>query len=182
MPRVISMLQKDHRNVVVLLQLLDPLAGKLGSGTPADFVPILDIMNYMTRYSDLFHHPMEELVFRKLVERDDGAAHLTATLSAEHKMLGEKGGQLLQSVRNVVNGFEPHVGGLAPECRDYVSALRRHMSTEESEVFPLASRLLSDDDWGSIERGLVARADPLFGTGRETEYVALYNHIVSAAG
>ncbi len=49
-------------------------------------------------------------------------------------------------------------------------------------MFPLASRLLGDDDWGSIERGLVAREDPLFGTGREAEYAALYNHIVSAAG
>jgi hemerythrin-like domain-containing protein len=182
MPRVISVLRKDHQNVGVLLQLLDPLAGKLGTGTPADFVPILDIMNYMTRYSDLFHHPMEELVFNKLIERDDSAAPLAATLTAEHKMLGEKGGQVLQSVRNVVNGFEPHERGLAPECRDYVASLRRHMSREESEVFPLASRLLNDDEWGSIERGLVARADPLFGAGREAEYVALYNQIVSAAG
>ena len=182
MPRVISVLQKDHQNVGVLLQLLDPLASKPGTGTPADFVPILDIMNYLTRYSDLFHHPMEELVFKKLIERDDSAAPLAATLTAEHKMLAEKGGQLLQSVRNVVNGFEPHERGLSPACRDYVIFLRTHMSREESEVFPLASRLLSDDDWGSIERGLVAREDPLFGMGREAEYVALYNQIVSATG
>ena len=67
MPRVITVLQNDHQNVSVLLQLLDPLASKLAPGTPADFVPILDIMNYMTRYSDLFHHPMEELVFKKLI-------------------------------------------------------------------------------------------------------------------
>ncbi len=182
MPRVITALQKNHQNVMVLLQLLDPLASRLAPGTAADFVPILDIMNYMTRYSDLFHHPMEELIFKKLIERDDSAGPLVATLIAEHKILGEKGGQLLHSVRNVVNGFEPYEGGLAPEREDYVTSLRRHMSREETEVFPLASKLLSDDDWGAIERGLVAREDPLFGTGREAEYVALYNHIVSAAG
>ncbi len=49
-------------------------------------------------------------------------------------------------------------------------------------MFPLASKLLSDDARGAIERGLVACEDPPFGTGREAEYVALYNHIVSAAG
>ncbi len=182
MPRVITVLQNDHQNVMVLLQLLDPLASKLAPGTPADFVPILDIMHYMTRYSDLFHHPMEELVFKKLIERDDSAGPLVTTLIAEHKNLGENGGQLLHSVRNVVNGFEPHEGGLTPECQDYVTRLRRHMSREEVEVFPLASKLLSNNDWEAIERGLVARVDPLFGPGREAEYVALYNHIVSAAG
>jgi len=49
-------------------------------------------------------------------------------------------------------------------------------------VFPLASRLLSGDDWGAIERRPVAREDPLFGTKREAEYAALYDHIVSTAG
>ena len=181
MARVITVLQNDHQNVVLLLQLLDPLASKLTPGTPADFVPILDIMNYMTRYSDLFHHPMEELVFEKLIERDYSTEPLVATLTAEHKILGEKGGQLLRSVRNVVNGFELQAGGLAPECQGYVTRLRRHMSREETEAFPLASKLLSDNDWGAVERGLVAREDPLFGTGREAEYVALYNRIVSAA-
>jgi hemerythrin-like domain-containing protein len=181
MPRVISVLQKDHQNVMILLQLLDPVTSKLTPGTPADFVPVLDVMNYMTRYSDLFHHPMEELVFKKIVERDDSAGPLVATLTHEHKTLGEKGGQLLHDVRNVVNGFEPHGSGLAPQCRDYVSRLRKHMSREETDLFPLASALLNDKDWGVIERGLVARADPLFGAGREVEYAALYEHIVSAA-
>jgi len=44
------------------------------------------------------------------------------------------------------------------------------------------SELLGKNDQGTIERGLVARVDPLFGAGREAEYVALYNQIVSAAG
>ena len=55
------------------------------------------------------------------------------------------------------------------------------MSREETEVFPLASKLLSDDDWAAIERGMVARADPLFGIGQEAQYVTLYDRIVSAA-
>ncbi|NCF81387.1 MAG: hypothetical protein GWP74_07200 [Proteobacteria bacterium] len=181
MPRVITMLQTDHRNVGVLLKLLDPSMSKLAQEIPADFVPILDIMNYMTRYSDLFHHPMEELVFKKLMERDDNPSPLVATLIAEHKFLGEKGGQLINRVRNVVNGFESHEGRLAPERQDYAIALGRHMSREETEVFPLASKLLSDDDWAAIERGMVARADPLFGIGQEAQYVTLYDRIVSAA-
>ncbi len=182
MSRVITVLQKDHQNIRVLLRLLDPLESKLAPGNPVDFIPILDIVKYMTRYADLFHHPMEERVFTKLIERDDSAAPLAAALFAEHKILDEKGGGLLQSIRNVVNGFEPPGRGLVPACRDYVISLRRHMSREESEMFPLASRLLSDDDWGSVERGLIAREDPLFGAGREAEYAALYDHIVSAAG
>ena len=68
-----------------------------------------------------------------------------------------------------------------PQCQDYVARLRGHMCREETDLFPLASTLLSDKDWGGIERGLVARADPLFGAGREVEYAALYKQIVSAA-
>lgn len=182
MPRIISTLQNDHQNVRVLLQLLDPPESESVLRTPADFVPVLDIMSYLTRYSDLFHHPMEQLVFNMLVQREDSVAPLVTTLTEEHNILGEKGRQLLHRVRNVVNGFDSHEGGLAPECPDYATQLRAHMSREESEVFPLASELLSNDDWGAIERGLVGRTDPLFGAGREAEYVALYNQIVSAAG
>lgn len=182
MARIVAKLQKDHQNVTVLLRLLDPAMEDSRPATPADFHPLVDILNYLTRYSDLFHHPVEELLFRRLAARREAIAPVVAELGAQHRALGEMGGELLQRVRDIVNGFEMLHGGFEHERREYASRLREHMRVEEAEVFPLASRILGEDDWGAIERGVVPRADPLFNAGREAEYAALHAHIVARGG
>ena len=53
---------------------------------------------------------------------------------------------------------------------------RNHMHNEHRHLFPLAERLLSDDDWTDVAQVLIEQQDPLFKLqlGR---YEALYRHV-----
>jgi len=61
--------------------------------------------------------------------------------------------------------------------RAYLAALRTHMRTEESEVLPLAERLLSGNDWIEIDAAIAHFDDPLFGAHVHERYIGLRDQI-----
>ena len=65
---------------------------------------------------------------------------------------------------------------------DYIARSRRHMSFEESTVFPRARAMVSEQDWKAIERGVPHKEDPLFGGTVSEQYCALYRLIMRESG
>ncbi len=179
MVKVLRELRSDHANASRLLGVLAEGVSAAGTGVSPDYVLLLDIMSYMTHYPDLFHHPREELVFRKMVERDPQVRGLLKEVRSEHKVLAEKGTKLLQTLRNIINGFELRPDALLARTEDYIITLNEHMRLEEEKIFPRAKELLSADDWADLEGQLSAREDPLFGRTLKKEYRNLYRHVVS---
>lgn len=60
---ILSDLRTDHRNVTIMLNLLDREIAETGDLNEPDFELMRDIMLYMTVYSDAVHHPKEDLVY-----------------------------------------------------------------------------------------------------------------------
>src|SRR5207247_8010373 len=145
-----------------------------------DYALMLDILFYMTRYADAFHHPMEDRVFAILKERDDGARRKVDELMKQHGQLRESGDALVTDLDDIVNGSitsREHVETLA---RRYVANFRDHMRIEEKEMIPLAARVLGAEDWSAIDDAVKRIEDPLFGpSGPSTEarYAALREQI-----
>jgi hemerythrin-like domain-containing protein len=63
---LLTELRQDHRNMAVLLNLLQEEALRLEQHDRPDYELLLDIMRYMTVYSDAIHHPKEDLVYAGL--------------------------------------------------------------------------------------------------------------------
>lgn len=177
MSETIQQLRKEHANVSALLKLLDDEIESLEGGATADYVLMLDIMQYMTHYPDLFHHPKEDLVFEKLIERDPQIGSVVDDVVKEHQLLKNQGIELIRSLRNVLNGFEPPHGRMRAQAHQYVATLRKHMEREERELFPKALKTLQDDDWSEIESAVESREDPVFGKVIKKEYLSLYEKI-----
>ena len=178
MPEIIAQLRADHVNVTRLLNLLERQLEAVHEGTKSDFELMRDMMVYMTRYPDRHHHPKEDLIFRRLRERDASTRLLVETLLEEHKALAEKGAKFLDTLQHVADGAMIRREVLEAQGRDYVAFLRFHHDREEGEVFSLAERLLSDDDWAEIDRALEHRDDPLFGKIIDEDLRALYEFVV----
>ena len=51
------------------------------------------------------------------------------------------------------------------------------MRTEESEILPLAERLLSETDWAEIDAAIATFDDPLFGSEVHERYAGLREQI-----
>jgi hemerythrin-like domain-containing protein len=142
---------------------------------------MLDIMYYMTHYSDVVHHPKEDLVFALVKERDQRAAPKVDDLAWQHARLKEAGDRLVEALDGIVNGTISSRAQVEGMARDYVTNLRNHMRTEEQEILPLAAGLLTQDDWSAIDAAIAHIADPLFGSSAEQRYAALREQIAREA-
>lgn len=177
MSQVMDKLHADHINTTKLLDLLSRQLDVLHEGGTPDFVMLIDLMHYMTNYSGLLHHPKEDLVFTRMVERDPGTRQVVDGLLEEHRTLARIGEQFLGNLRGAVSELLVDREALERQGREYVRILRGHLDREESDAFPKARALLTDDDWVEIENTLQSKDDPVFGPVVEDEYRSLYDYL-----
>ena len=160
MPRTMQMLQEEHRNISRLLDLLDGQITLIESGRETNLDLILQIIDYLRSFPDLYHHPKEDLIFRKLVQRDAARAALFGDLEAEHETCSDRLDAFARAV--VVSLLEAETPrSFAAQARAFVDHERRHMAREEDELLPAAMQCLTDDDWREIDLRTAKLRDPL---------------------
>ena len=88
----IARLNTDHRNFAQLLDVFEiQLDHALDPDMKTDFPLMRDVMLYMTRYPDQFHHPKEDLLFTALVIRDRSIRAVVEELREAHRELATQG-------------------------------------------------------------------------------------------
>jgi hemerythrin-like domain-containing protein len=172
----IALWHKEHANFGRLLDLLERQLGQFHRGDSIDYELMLDVMYYMTHYPDISHHPKEDLAFARLSEYELGARAIVDELSAQHARLRQIGERLMRALDDVVNGSLVSREEIEAQGRAYADLFRRHMSREESEILPLAGRLLTASDWAAINAQLAHLDDPLYAAA-EKRYATLRTHI-----
>jgi hemerythrin-like domain-containing protein len=178
MTGMLDRLHADHINIARLLDLLDEQCDHLQKCETVDTRLLKDILSYIAHYPDLYHHPTEDLIFEVLRRCDVGSAESVAALTLEHATLTAAAGEILEALSAFTGqGVIPRER-LVAMLMDYIARSRRHMSFEESSVFPRARAVVSEQDWQAIERGLPHRDDPLFGRTVNEQYRALYRAIM----
>ncbi len=63
----------------------------------------------------------------------------------------------------------------------YVKFYLEHMRIEETQLLPVAQRVLSAADWAELGKAFEANRDPLAGGQRDPRYDRLFTRIVLAA-
>src|SRR5215468_1187377 len=87
MIQVIDQLGRDHRNMRLLLDIVEAEMEGYRAGRPPDFELLAMVGRYALDYPDLIHHPREDLVFARLVERDPDARAILGDLIGDHRRL-----------------------------------------------------------------------------------------------
>ena len=178
MSQVMEQLRTDHLNIARLIDLLDiEMRTFEGAGAP-DFELMLDILDYNLNYPELCHHPKEDLVFRRLMERDPVSSKVVEDLIEEHKKLTVMTKELAELLRRITLDGEVPREKLGALGREYVAFNRRHIEREDIAVFPLAEKALREHDWVEIDAAISAD-DPLFGPEVADQYLALYKSITT---
>jgi hemerythrin-like domain-containing protein len=177
MSLTLALWHADHVNFGTLLNLLEREVAIFHDGDAADYALMLDIIHYMTRYSDVIHHPKEDLVFGIIRKRDRNAANRVDTLCGQHATLRALGQELARDLDDIVNGSITPRERIEARAREYVTTFREHMRAEEAEMLPLAARMLDETDWASIDEAIDRVEDPLFGSRTQARFVALRDEI-----
>lgn len=176
--RVISL---EHRSIASVLSGLSHFAER---GLEGAKVPDARVFRAMLHYLDLFaermHHPKEDaFLFARLRSRTRLADDVLDRLQEDHFF----GAGALRAVEHAFLRYEeggaPFFADFAHEVRRYVAFHREHMRLEETFVFPMAERELTEEDWRAIEIAFSANVDPLASPEQAHDLETLFTRIVT---
>ena len=177
MSGVIAALNCDHANIAKILELLESEILAIEVGKTPDYSLLLDIMCYMTQHPDRFHHPKEDLIFAKVLEREPGTRAEIETLLEEHISISKAGQNFDSLLRTSKIDSVKAREGLRTGGSAYIRTVREHMAKEERTIFTLAADIFTEEDWQAIEEAVDAIEDHLFGAVIAKGYERLYRLI-----
>ena len=174
---ILGNLREDHRNMAIMLDLLERETERIRDGEKPDFELIHDIMRYMTTYSDAVHHPKEDILYGAIrEERPDLAAGLEQ-VEPEHEELGNLGATLRNDVEAIASGAAVTRDTLISDATDYIRRLREHMDWEEGDLFKRADSLIDAEKAMFVDISHLDGLDPVFGPEREHTFANLLENI-----
>lgn len=177
MSEVMRQLREEHRHIATLLRALERQLAIFDAAEQPDYDVLAAIADYFAGFPDCCHHPKEDLVYRKLCERDPTLAGKMANVEAEHAEISALARRFREAVQNVLKEAEIPREAFHDVARRFVSDQRRHMQMEEEHLFPHAEQTLTPDDWAAIDRQAVHEVDPLFG-GDDQKFATLRDDIL----
>ncbi len=175
---IIDLLSREHRNIEKLLLVLERELGVFERGERPDYEVVWAAICYFKVYPEVYHHPQEDMVFKKLRARDPAAAADIGDLAAEHRKGAERLRRVVQAIESVLSDRDVLRHTVDDMIRDFIVHQRRHIAMEERDFFPAAVKALQSQDWAEIVSTLTDQKDPLFNESVEERFDAVRNHIL----
>jgi hemerythrin-like domain-containing protein len=137
-------------------------------------------MDYMINFPDMWHHPREDVIFKRLTLRCPDSSVLVRGLTQEHRDLATQNRRLAAALRNLSMDIEMPREWLERQISLCVSRTFEHMRKEDEFYFPLAMHVLTDEDWHAIESEIQkVSEDPLFGDKVRGDYLKLQERVTA---
>ena len=182
MNTALKIIRDEHLAVTAILRSLKPLIEQGTGDEPERFFDVLRAMLfYIDEFPEKKHHPKEsDLLFPRIARVAPELMPVIRRLEFDH-IQGEGRVRALQHMLlawELVGESRRKVFVEAVE--DYVGFYLDHMKTEETQLLPVAERMLGPKDWAELDRAFEADRDPLAGGEREACYDRLFTRIVMA--
>jgi hemerythrin-like domain-containing protein len=178
----VAMILAEHAALTRVLQAMHAIVtqAKWRDRTP-DFEPLRAMLFYIDEFPERLHHVKESaMLFSRLRELDPSASALLDRLDHEHTQ-GECRARELQHRLTAWQWLgESRRDAFEHALRAYTAFYMEHMRVEETEVLPLAERVLGDDDWRMLERAFGMHCDALTQTRPQAQYDKLFQCILAA--
>ena len=174
---ILSELRSDHRNMDLLLKLLDRESETIFAGQDADLELIRDIMLYMTAFPDAVHHPNEDRLYAELKAVRPDLASGMSRISLEHSQIAEHGLVLREKVEQIIAGDPVSRIDIVARTSRYSEYLRSHMHWEEKDLFRRIEKMVADGH-SQIDTSVIIRArDPVFSDEVSERFATLLENI-----
>jgi len=178
MPRILKILQKDHQHHDLLLSILEKQVKDAHLTGEPDYDVVSEIVDYFLTYPVEFHHARENLIYEKILARDPAAAEEIGQIEEEHEACEAYIKAFAGALASILGTGIVTRKQFANAALEFIESQRRHIRMEESMFFPTALRVLTAEDWKSLDDQLSDPADPVFGGEREARFAALRQEIV----
>jgi hemerythrin-like domain-containing protein len=181
--KTLSILRAEHRVFFSIARLLESEALLCARGENPNLELVTSIIRYLREYPCQHHHPKEERVlFPALKRRCPEALAAIERLERDHaveedliKALDVAAARLsAESSENT----DAECAAFADAAAIYARFLEGHAREEETRIFPLAERILTEAEWAPLDSAFSVHDDPILGDENE-EFKKLRLHIAS---
>ncbi|WP_323845473.1 hemerythrin domain-containing protein [Microbulbifer magnicolonia] len=182
MDRIYRQLCRDHKHMQQLLDIFERLLQQLGrrDRDPATLPQMLDALDYFSIYPDKWHHPVEDLVFARLLTKPIHDRDAVYRAQMQHE-------RIAAATRNMGTLFYAVANDAAVERRILVDAAdhylrlqRDHMALENRAIFPQLEQYLDAGDWNTIRAQIAELRDPVFDDGTRKIYESVHEYLTEA--
>ena len=173
----VAELRSDHRNMIMLLDVLDSEAHRLRASTDADYDLLREVITYMMEYSDIVHHPKEDLLYGYLQFISDSLDESLQKIEEDHSALADATNRIYADIPTGQADPEFDRVAMAERLAQYSRDLRKHMCWEEKTLFEFADSAKENKKWTDILARHDLPDDPLFGKVVNKRFSKLFNHI-----
>jgi hemerythrin-like domain-containing protein len=163
MTTVVDILRMDHVNLAKLLDFIAEQALLASTGGRADLEALLEAVEYLSDYPVRFHHPLENAICERVMQVRPAARDYAERFQREHVELDARLTDFRKFVAAAREGRDVSRKDFASAVDHFVKAERRHMASEEEELFPAAMAVLRAKDWALIRERAEEGRYPLFG-------------------
>ena len=173
---ILQKLNADHKNIAkVLYCLRSQIKGFEDPDMEPTISQIMDILDYISTVPERWHHPVEDVVFRRLLEKDPPHPEQINAVLREHEDLERLTQELKTAFERVAMDIAVPVAHLYRTATIYLSRQMLHLDAEESVLFPMAEEYLEDEDWNVIEE----ETQSIIGEDDESSRLE-YEHLMSS--
>ncbi len=143
--QLLDELREDHRNMALVLNVLDNIIASARSGENPDFELVDEIMRYMTVYPDAVHHPKEDVIYSELKKGRPDLVDGLDDVPTDHREIAELGTKLRDDVEAVIAGAAVRREHFVEDASEYVRRLREHIKWEEEDLFQRVEEMIKED-------------------------------------
>ena len=179
--QVLDELKIDHRNLAVLLEMLEREVARLKSREDPDYDLLHDIMQYMTGYPDAVHHKKEDWIYARMASVRPAMKRDLARIEHDHAEIGNLGNKLLNDINAIESGTVMRRFDVVDDARRYLTRQRDHMRWEDEKLFPLIDSLKAELDLSTAPSSVSTMPDPVFGPSVENTFRRLFEAIQNEA-
>jgi branched-chain amino acid transport system ATP-binding protein len=181
--QALDIISTEHRSMWQLTVVLEELCKHCAEPEHKPDAELFElILDYIEQYVERVHEPKEETyLYRAVLERSSEGNDMIAQFKREHAGTPDAVARLRAQMKAVVRDYPAGAAEFRQALEDYISMMRRHIMKEESDLFPLARRTLTDVDWDEINSAFADSADPSFGEQALVEFRARMSRIVNQA-
>ena len=173
---ILERLHAEHQNFARFLYCFrHQISGFGNPDEETNISLILDMLDYINAYPERWHHPVEDIIFARLLTKEFDQKAVVESVMEDHQKLETLTDKLRADFGSVVMDVAIHVEELKAEAQDYLDAQFAHLDIEEGEIYPLVEEHFDDSDWAELEEQLRGEEDPLFDQTRNQ-----YDHLLSA--
>lgn len=176
----LRVLAREHLALRAVARLLAMEAETLVAGGPAEIDLMDSIVEYLEAFPNRIHHPKEEdqVFLRMRLRAPQQCTSLLGKLLADHQNEAEHIATLIAALDDYRAGHG--ADRLAEIAGTYAKFLDLHIDLEDQEAFPLAEKLLTEEDWKAVNAAFLANDDPLAGDVNAAGHFAeLYRRILA---